>query len=85
MSSPTTTGPLDADLKRFIARLRLRLQAGAKAYGDVSFTRPAAELVDEVMQEAEDIVGWTFLLWLRLSRMRERVGRVEASGGQRGE
>ena len=72
--------PLDADLARFLVRLRTRLAAGAKTYGDASFTRPAAELVDEVMQEAEDIVGWTFLLWLRLDRLRARVEQIRNGG-----
>ena len=35
--------PLDADLDRFVQRLRARLVAGAATYGDTSFTRPAVE------------------------------------------
>jgi hypothetical protein len=67
---------LDGDLDRFVARVRQRLDAGAKTYGDVSFTRPAAELVDEVMQELEDTAGWAVLLWTRLDRLRVRAARV---------
>ena len=68
---------LDAHLDRFVARLRARLVAGAATYGDRSFTRPAAELVDEVQQELEDVCGWSLLLWIRLERLR---GRIEPLG-----
>lgn len=72
----------DADIDRFIVRLRTRLAAGAVTYGDTSFTRPAAELVDEVMQELEDTAGWSLLLWTRLDRLRGRVaGLGEHAGG----
>ena len=67
---------LDAALDRFVARLRARLAAGAATYGDRSFTRPAAELVDELQQKLEDVCGWGLLLWIRLDRLR---GRVEAA------
>jgi len=69
----STESVVPADLDRFVARLRLRLTAGAATYGDVSFTRPAAELVDEVQQELEDVCGWSLILWLRLERLRGRV------------
>lgn len=69
---------LEADLARFVERLRVRLINGAKTYGDASFTRPATELVDEVQQELEDVCGWSLLLWIRLDRLR---GRVAERGG----
>ena len=69
--------PLDAHLDRFVTRLRARLAAGAREYGDRSFTRPAADLVDELQQEVEDIAGWGLILWIRLERLRGRVGQLE--------
>lgn len=72
----------DADIDRFVGRLRARLAAGAVTYGDTSFTRPAAELVNEIQQELEDVCGWALLLWTRLDRLRGQVERVaELTGG----
>ena len=72
--------PLDAELARFMGRVRARLAAGARDYGDASFHRPVGELVDEIQQEVEDVAGWGLILWLRLDRMREAVDRVAAEG-----
>ncbi len=73
---------LDADLARFVARLRDRLSEGATTYGDTSFTRPAIELVDEIQQELEDVCGWGLILWIRLERLRECVAQTHALGGE---
>lgn len=79
--SPTPAGDALGDLgqsiDRFVTRLRARLAAGAREYGDRSFTRPPAELVDEVMQELEDVAGWSLLLWLRLDRLRGAVEHLD--------
>jgi hypothetical protein len=75
---------LDADLARFVERLRVRLDAGAKTYGNTSFTRPAADLVDEVMAEVEDICGWSLLLWIRLDRLHAQVESLSEKGGTDG-
>lgn len=74
--------PLDADLDLFVQRLRARLVAGAATYGDHSFTRPAAELVDEIQQELEDVCGWSLLLWIRLDRLRGAIEQQEQLGGE---
>lgn len=71
-------GPLDAHIDRFVARLRTRLEVGAATYGDISFTRPAAELVEEIQQELEDVCGWSLLLWIRLERLKAGVAELGA-------
>ncbi len=76
--------PLDADLDRFVARLRARLVAGAGTYGDTSFSRPAADLVDEIQQELEDVCGWSLLLWIRLERVRRSAARITEKGETHG-
>jgi len=75
-ATPHGNGAFDPALDRFTTRLRARLDAGAREYGDASFQRPAAELIDEIQQELEDVAGWGFLLWVRLDRLRDHVARV---------
>lgn len=83
--SPTAqVRQLAVALDRFVARLRKRRVAGATTYGDASFERPAAELVDEAMEELEDVCGWSLLLWVRLDRLHARVERVAERGGEDG-
>lgn len=77
-------GDLDATLDRFVDRLKARLAAGAATYGDESFRRPAAELIDEVQQEIEDVCGWSLILWTRLERLRERIDALGTEGANRG-
>lgn len=71
----------EQDIVRFVDRLSIRLAAGAVTYGNTSFTRPAADLVDEVMQELEDVAGWSLLLWIRLDRLRGQVENTTEGGG----
>ncbi len=47
----------------FYRRRNIRLEVGAKEYGEKSFRRPLRELLGEVMEEAEDISGW---MWVAL-------------------
>ncbi len=75
---------IDDALDRFVERLRARLVAGAATYGNTSFTRPAAELVDEVQQELEDVCGWSLLLWIRLDRLRGHVEQLQKGGERAG-
>lgn len=76
--------PLDRELDEFVGQLRERLRLGAATYGNRSFERPIVELIHEVMEEAVDISGWSFLAWLRLSRLRAAVQRIEELGGNDG-
>lgn len=56
------------DVDTFLDRLRERLEAGALEYGNRSFLRQPAELVDEVVQELLDVVGWVYILWAKVDR-----------------
>jgi hypothetical protein len=73
----TSKTPLsDAALEtfpEFMAEVRARLESGKEAYGDGSFEKPMAELVEEMIQEADDICGWGFVLHVRLKRLQERI------------
>jgi len=72
----TTPTPLsDAALNsfpEFISSVRARLDAGRATYGDSSFERPTAELLGELMQEAQDLAGWGFVLWYRCRELVRR-------------
>lgn len=65
----------------FIARVRARLEIGAETYGEVSLTRPPAELLEEVQQELEDVAGWSVLLWHQLDQLRSAMRQLEESHG----
>lgn len=65
---------------RFEERVAQRLSAGAVEYEDQSIRRPAAELVDEVQQELEDVCGWAAILWLRLENVKAKANAVDPSG-----
>jgi hypothetical protein len=62
--------PLDG-FPSFIDRVRSRLAAGREAYGDESFLRPIAELLNEIEEELLDVCGWSFVLWERLQAMKK--------------
>jgi len=57
----------------FLNQLQSRMDAGHAQYGDGSFTRPPAELLYELEQEALDIAGWGYVLWCRLRNLRAKV------------
>jgi hypothetical protein len=75
------TSVLPEDVATFVARLRERLEVGARQYGDSSFRRPATDLLDEIQAELCDVAGWGLLLWVRIERLRERAARLDAAGG----
>lgn len=69
--------PLDA-FDEFTRAVRSRLEAGRVAYGDRSFSRPPVELVEELRQEALDLAGWGFVLFVRLRALEEAARRATA-------
>lgn len=64
----------------FVRAVRSRLEAGRAEYGDRSFERPPTELLAELQEEALDLAGWGFVLWHRLSEMRDRLDDVAPDG-----
>lgn len=71
------TDPLD-NWPAFVARVRERLEAGRRAYGDASFSADPATLIGELQQECRDLAGWGFVLNERLERAREALGGATA-------
>ena len=57
----------------FAAAVTKRLEQGAKAYADRSFTLPPEVLATEIEQELLDVCAWSFILWCRLRALRDAV------------
>ena len=67
----------DPRIEAFIADLRQRLYRGQATYGDRSFRRPLVELVQELRQEADDLIGWTFPLRVRLADLERIASEID--------
>jgi hypothetical protein len=63
----------------FIAALQRRWARGARDYGDQSFKAPLLETRDQILEEIEDIAGWSFILWCQI---KERLDRCIAAEEQ---
>lgn len=68
----------------FATAVRHRLDAGARVYGDRSFSAEPAELIREVQAELLDVCGWSFVLWTRLEAMRADLAANESPAGTAG-
>jgi len=63
----------------FLRRLRIKLEHGARRYGEASFDRPVLELLDELEAEALDLAGWGFVLFVKIERLRAKVRKAVAT------
>lgn len=59
----------DADTKEVFGEweiaLHRRLEAGAEEYGDSSYKRDYADLLEELLQENLDRAGWAYIMWVK--------------------
>lgn len=62
----TVPSNLEADWRECMSAVEKRLAAGAEEYGDASLRAPPAALVGEVIEELEDVIGWSFLARRRM-------------------
>ncbi|MEM9067138.1 MAG: hypothetical protein AAGE52_01490 [Myxococcota bacterium] len=70
---------------RFAARVRARLEAGEREYGNSALTKPDGVLLGEIQEELEDVMGWTSWLWMRMEQMRALLnGKVPLGTLSRG-
>jgi len=72
-----TPDPMDT-FPAFMEQVRARMEKGAAAYGDASFSRPPEELSREIAEELLDVCGWSFILWTRIETLRHRTAAIEA-------
>jgi hypothetical protein len=64
---------LEKEWPGFVAAVRARLEVGAREYGDASLGLAPAELLGEIKQEVLDVMGWGFLLWLKLLSIERKL------------
>jgi hypothetical protein len=60
---------LDDAFAEFFAAVDRRLEAGAKVYGNRSFSRAPAELIREIRDECRDVAAYAFILDCRLAAL----------------
>jgi hypothetical protein len=77
-ATPVSDAAIQDLWPEFAATVRGRLQVGAQAYGDTSFDLPADRLAEEIEQELDDVMGWGFILWCRMRRLRAMMARLES-------
>jgi hypothetical protein len=66
-----------ARFPEFTQAVQRRLDAGRGSYGDRSFERPPAALLDELQQEALDLAGWGYVLFERIERLKTTLNRAD--------
>jgi len=64
------------EFSEFTQALYERLGRGEAEYGEASFQRPPAVLVDEISEELLDVCGWSWLLWCRLRELKRKLEQV---------
>lgn len=65
--------------KEFADKIEKRLEVGAEEYGDKSFSNPAIKTIDDILEELMDVVGWTFILSVRVNDLRSQLEEWEKS------
>lgn len=61
----------------FMREVSKRLETGAREYGDGSFAKTPAALIEEVRQELRDVTGWSFVADTQLSNILETIEAIE--------
>jgi len=74
--------PLE-NLDAFFRRVRERMDVGRVEYGDRSFASDPLSLVNEIQEEILDIAGWSYVLYCRMERVREKNSELSRMLGNR--
>ena len=59
--------------KPFMDKVHVRMEAGAKSYGDVSFQKSVTDLLTDIQQELEDVCGWSGVLWGKIEMLKDAI------------
>lgn len=54
------------EIEDYFFAVNARMEKGKVEYGNRSFSADPEVLIREIQEEAEDIGGWSFILWRRL-------------------
>lgn len=57
----------------FVYALEARLDAGEQEYGDSSFSKHPLVLVQEIQEELLDVANWAFILYSRMSSIKDEL------------
>jgi hypothetical protein len=63
----------DKVFAEFLNSCKDRLEEGAKSYGNASFSLNPQMLIGEIEEEIMDVCNWSFILFMRLQKMREAI------------
>lgn len=58
---------------KFNGLVQARLKQGAREYRNRSFSKDPLELLHELQQEALDLAGWSFILFVRLKKAEQAL------------
>jgi len=67
------------DFPEYASRVLLRLEEGSRTYGDKSFDHSSSRLIDEIEQELLDVLGWGYVLWTRMRKLRAALDMTESA------
>jgi hypothetical protein len=69
---------LDENLaQQYLDGILARLRTGAEEYGEQSFALPMHALFEEIMHEAFDICGWTYIVYVKLGALFQKIQQLE--------
>ncbi len=63
----------EQEVAAYFAELDERLRVGAACYGDKSFDKTEGRLLQEIQEEILDIAGWSYILWVKLERLKKKL------------
>jgi hypothetical protein len=61
----------------FHRKVLARLRAGAREYGNASFSFDPLTLLSEVKEELLDVCGWSYILFSRMERMERELSSAD--------
>jgi len=62
-------------IEDFLLRANRRLTTGAIEYGDDSYLYN--DVISEIEEELIDVANWSYLQWVKMQRLKTKIGRLE--------